>query len=164
MQILVAQIFEQAPENAFHIHAGNGTERDQDVHMRRQADRRVLGIGAGKRQPLQILFRPLFKQGNHFVGGVVRRGMGVGNNPVFLDDRCGVLINRKHGVRTYPLELYRQNRAGVEEGVRRTSSAGTLPAVPRASRSRRGGLESPSHAERSGKESEAILPAQSKHL
>src|SRR5579863_9086931 len=45
---------------------------------------------------------------------MVRRGTRVGNNPVFLYNRCGVLVNRKHGAETCPRGIYRQEERRVE--------------------------------------------------
>ena len=113
MQILIAQILEQTPENVFHLHARHRAERDQHVHVRRQRDCRVLGISARQRQPQQVFLPPFLEQGKHFVGSPVRSRLRVGNDPVLLHNRSGVLISSNHGS-DGPQVLYRQNRAGVE--------------------------------------------------
>ena len=45
-QVVIGQIFEEAPVDILHLHAGDGAERDQNVHMRGQGDRGVLDVGA----------------------------------------------------------------------------------------------------------------------
>jgi len=117
VQVVIGQVFQQAPVDVFHLHAGDRAEGDQNVHVRRQADGRVLGLSARQREPQQVLLSPLLEERQYLISGAVRRGICVGNNAVFLDNRGGVLINRDHGGETCPREIYRQIRRRVETAV-----------------------------------------------
>jgi hypothetical protein len=54
------------------------------------------------------------EQGHSCIGGVVRGGAGAGNDPVFFDDRGGVLVDGDHGGEGPSLNFYRRDAAKVE--------------------------------------------------
>ena len=113
-QILLRKKFKQVPIDVFHLHVGHRAQRDQHIRMRGERDRRVLSVSARKRNPQQILLRPLFEQGNDLVDRPMGRRTGIGRNMVLLYNRRYVLLSSRHGEGDLVV-FYRQNICQVEE-------------------------------------------------
>ena len=93
--------------------SGYGIERDQNVNIGRERDRRVFCVRARALDVLQILFAPLLDQRNDFVCSAMRGRLGIGCNTVFLDSGGGVLVDGGHGG-LRPTRTHRQFERNLE--------------------------------------------------
>lgn len=88
---------------------GTGAERDENVHLRRQQNRRVLRICPASVIPSRYCFPGSFSTG--LISSAARREerIRIGNQPVPFQNRGSILVNSGHGQAAKPLTVYRQN-------------------------------------------------------